>query len=120
MLALPCKPAALVRGLATISGSKIDKISSAYSVFDRNAKRMQKDRAALREGGSRSRAVDYLFDEVADRLAERLAASIKLVCLLTNLSFSYLCRTLGAHSPIYWTLVVERAICLSSSKLLLR
>ncbi|THH16620.1 hypothetical protein EW146_g4046 [Bondarzewia mesenterica] len=42
-----------------------------FQVFDRNAKRLQKDRAALREGGQRSRTVDYVRDEVADRMIER-------------------------------------------------
>ncbi|KAJ7437094.1 S-adenosyl-L-methionine-dependent methyltransferase [Mycena galericulata] len=39
-----------------------------FQVFDRNAKRIQKDRAALREG---SRTVDYVREEVADRMMER-------------------------------------------------
>ncbi|KAJ7068721.1 S-adenosyl-L-methionine-dependent methyltransferase [Mycena amicta] len=39
-----------------------------FQVFDRNAKRIQKDRAALRES---SRTVDYVRDEVADRIMER-------------------------------------------------
>lgn len=42
-----------------------------YQVFDRNVKCMQKDRAALRNGGERSRVVDYVRDEVADRMMER-------------------------------------------------
>ncbi|KZT06514.1 S-adenosyl-L-methionine-dependent methyltransferase [Laetiporus sulphureus 93-53] len=43
-----------------------------YQVFDRNAKRLQKDRSAMRDGGERSRTVDYVRDEVADRMIERL------------------------------------------------
>ncbi|KAJ7044784.1 S-adenosyl-L-methionine-dependent methyltransferase [Mycena alexandri] len=39
-----------------------------FQVFDRNAKRIQKNRAALKEG---SRTVDYVREEVADRLMER-------------------------------------------------
>ncbi|KAJ7126439.1 S-adenosyl-L-methionine-dependent methyltransferase [Mycena crocata] len=39
-----------------------------FQVFDRNVKRMQKDRAALREG---SKTVDYVREEVADRMMER-------------------------------------------------
>ncbi|PAV21227.1 S-adenosyl-L-methionine-dependent methyltransferase [Pyrrhoderma noxium] len=42
-----------------------------FQVFDRNAKRLQKDRAVSREEGARSRTVDYVRDEVADRLVER-------------------------------------------------
>lgn len=47
----------------------------AYQVFDRNVKRIQKDRAALRDGGARSRTVDYVRDEVADRMMERFLVS---------------------------------------------
>ena len=43
-----------------------------FQVFDRNAKRLQKDRAASRDGGTRSRTVDYVRNEVADRMMERL------------------------------------------------
>lgn len=45
---------------------------SPFRLFDRNAKRMQKDRAALRDSGERSRTVDYVRNEVADRLLERV------------------------------------------------
>lgn len=46
--------------------------ASVYRVFDRTAKRTQKDRAASRHGGQRSKTTDYVRDEVADRLMERL------------------------------------------------
>ncbi|KAG5639689.1 hypothetical protein H0H81_005872 [Sphagnurus paluster] len=42
-----------------------------YQVFDRNVKRIQKDQAAARDGGARSTTVDYVRDEVADRMMER-------------------------------------------------
>ncbi|KAF9567410.1 S-adenosyl-L-methionine-dependent methyltransferase [Agrocybe pediades] len=42
-----------------------------YQVFDRNTKRMQRDRAALAEGGEKSKTVDYLREEVAERMLER-------------------------------------------------
>ncbi|KXN89455.1 NADH dehydrogenase [ubiquinone] 1 alpha subcomplex assembly factor 5 [Leucoagaricus sp. SymC.cos] len=42
-----------------------------YQVFDRNIKRTQRDRAALKNGGERSRIVDYVRDEVAERMMER-------------------------------------------------
>ncbi|CEL59468.1 hypothetical protein RSOLAG1IB_03401 [Rhizoctonia solani AG-1 IB] len=45
---------------------------SPFRLFDRNAKRIQKDRAASRESGERSRTVDYVREEVADRLFERV------------------------------------------------
>ncbi|KII95277.1 hypothetical protein PLICRDRAFT_48238 [Plicaturopsis crispa FD-325 SS-3] len=43
-----------------------------YEVFDRAAKRLQRDRAAAQNGGASSRMVDYVRDEVADRMMERL------------------------------------------------
>jgi hypothetical protein len=41
----------------------------SMNVFDRKAKRLQKDRAALLEN---SREFDYLKEEIAKRLADRL------------------------------------------------
>ncbi|KAJ2752714.1 hypothetical protein H4S06_003877 [Coemansia sp. BCRC 34490] len=48
----------------------IEKAPAPFQVFDRNAKRMQRDRAASRVQDSRE--VDYLRDEVAARVADRL------------------------------------------------
>ncbi|KAF8592760.1 S-adenosyl-L-methionine-dependent methyltransferase [Ramaria rubella] len=62
------------RSLASVSptfGARVGTVGP-FQVFDRNAKRLQKDRAALREGGARSRTVDYVREEVADRMMERL------------------------------------------------
>lgn len=42
-----------------------------YLVFDRNVKRIQRDKAALREGSKRSRVVDYVRNEVAERMLDR-------------------------------------------------
>jgi len=47
-----------------------------FKVFDRSVKRLQKDRAAGRDGGSRSRTADYVRDEVADRMMERLLVGV--------------------------------------------
>ncbi|KAJ7639279.1 S-adenosyl-L-methionine-dependent methyltransferase [Roridomyces roridus] len=58
----------LARLAAVPSGSPNPSTLGPFQVFDRNAKRLQKDRAALREG---SRTVDYVRDEVADRMMER-------------------------------------------------
>jgi NADH dehydrogenase [ubiquinone] 1 alpha subcomplex assembly factor 5 len=49
-----------------------------FQVFDRHAKRLQKDRAAARDGGARSRTVDYVREEVAERLIERMLVSLLL------------------------------------------
>lgn len=63
-----------LRGFAAISGSAPSQnpIATPFQVFDRNAKRFQRDRAATRQSGARSRQVDYVRDEIADRMMERL------------------------------------------------
>lgn len=63
-----------VRTLAAISSNSPPpnlNTVGPYQVFDRNVKRMQRDRAALREGGARSRIVDYVRAEVAERMLDR-------------------------------------------------
>jgi len=61
------------RTFASVSGTPLNPTSvGPYQVFDRNAKRLQRDRAATREGGERSRTVDYVRENVADALIERL------------------------------------------------
>lgn len=57
----------LGRCFATVSSS-----TGPYRVFDRYTKRLQRDAAASKENGHYSRTVDYLRDEVADRMMERL------------------------------------------------
>ncbi|KIL62164.1 hypothetical protein M378DRAFT_1056089 [Amanita muscaria Koide BX008] len=49
----------------------LNAAQNPYLVFDRQAKRRQRDRAAIVNNGSRSTMVDYVRDEVADRLMER-------------------------------------------------
>jgi NADH dehydrogenase [ubiquinone] 1 alpha subcomplex assembly factor 5 len=66
-----------LRSLASLSPSQINTATrSPFQVFDRHAKRLQKDRAAARDGGNRSRTVDYVRDEVANRMIERFMASV--------------------------------------------
>ncbi|KAI8069148.1 S-adenosyl-L-methionine-dependent methyltransferase [Gongronella butleri] len=50
--------------------SSTSSAPAAFQVFDRHAKKLQKDRAASDK--ERSRTVDYLKDEVAARVADRL------------------------------------------------
>lgn len=60
------------RAYASLSSSPINPSSvGPFQVFDRNAKRLQKDRAASRNNGSNSRTVDYVREEVAERMIER-------------------------------------------------
>ncbi|KAG7097387.1 hypothetical protein E1B28_004737 [Marasmius oreades] len=64
------------RKYASISASVSPNLSShstgPFQVFDREAKRIQRNLAALRDGGASSRTVDYLRTEIADRMMERL------------------------------------------------
>jgi NADH dehydrogenase [ubiquinone] 1 alpha subcomplex assembly factor 5 len=54
------KSGMLRRSLQTVA-------NTPYQVFDRSVKRLQRDRVA----GDKSRTVDYVRDEVADRMMER-------------------------------------------------
>jgi NADH dehydrogenase [ubiquinone] 1 alpha subcomplex assembly factor 5 len=76
-----------LRSLASLSPSQINTATrSPFQVFDRHAKRLQKDRAAARDGGNRSRTVDYVRDDVANRMIERFMASIYSAQLSYNLA----------------------------------
>ncbi|KAJ7228220.1 S-adenosyl-L-methionine-dependent methyltransferase, partial [Mycena pura] len=59
---------ALRAAISSASPSANPHTLGPFQVFDRNVKRIQKDRAALQEA---SRTVDYVRDEVADRMMER-------------------------------------------------
>ena len=48
------------------------KPNSPFIVFDRSAKQLQRSRAALRSKGEASRLTDYIREEAAANLAERL------------------------------------------------
>jgi NADH dehydrogenase [ubiquinone] 1 alpha subcomplex assembly factor 5 len=73
------------RGMATLSNIQA---SSPFAVFDRTAKRIQRDRAALKDGGESSRTVDYLRNEVAERMIERLLVCKSLQGPTTNVLMS--------------------------------
>jgi hypothetical protein len=71
-----------IRTFATVSSSALQGRHTLvpFQVFDRTAKRHQKDRAAAREGGATSRTVDYVRNEVAERLVERLFVRLTVPC----------------------------------------
>ncbi|KAJ3161191.1 hypothetical protein HDU86_007813 [Geranomyces michiganensis] len=58
-----------LRAGRSYASSAPSSLQPVHQVFNRTVKRRQRDRAALRED---SRDVDYLKDEVADRLVDRL------------------------------------------------
>lgn len=66
-----------------------------YQVFDRNVKCMQKNRAALRKD---SRMLDYVRDEVADRMMERFLVHPSLYGLGMLSERIRLCRISNATS----------------------
>ncbi|EJU06399.1 S-adenosyl-L-methionine-dependent methyltransferase [Dacryopinax primogenitus] len=68
----PVTPDRSVRCFATASGSINPGTLGPFQVFDRHAKRLQKDRAARADNGDQSRLVDYVRNEVADVMIERL------------------------------------------------
>ena len=57
------------RAFATLSNAHVNQ---PFAVFDRQVKRRQRDRAAIKNDGEASRTVDYLRNEVAERMVERL------------------------------------------------
>jgi len=60
------------RSLASVA----DTVAPApYQIFDRYTKVLQKDRSATPNRVENSRTVDYVRDEVADRLIERMLVS---------------------------------------------
>lgn len=62
-----------LRRLAQRAYSTVAPTPMAFQVFDRNVKKLQKDRAAAQK--DQSRVVDYLKDEVAARVSDRLLVS---------------------------------------------
>ena len=65
-------PGAYSRSLASVA----DTVAPApYQIFDRYAKVLQKDRSAAPNRVETSRTVDYVRDEIADRLVERMLVS---------------------------------------------
>jgi NADH dehydrogenase [ubiquinone] 1 alpha subcomplex assembly factor 5 len=69
----------LIRSFASV-GAPPPQATTPFEVFDRQAKRRQKDRAAVRGDGAQSRVTDYLRAEVADRMLERFEVSGILCC----------------------------------------
>lgn len=60
------------RHLASVSSSIDPNSVGPFQVFDRNVKVLQKDRGATAQNGKKSRTVDYVRNEVAERMIERL------------------------------------------------
>lgn len=69
------------RRLSASLSSNSSPNTAPYQIFDRHAKSLQKQRAIARESGSKSRTVDYLRDEVADRLMERFLVRLPQQCI---------------------------------------
>jgi hypothetical protein len=74
------------RPFASLSSSQVNSAQSPFKVFDRRVKRAQKDRAVARDGGNRSRTVDYVRNEVADRMIERFLASVHYDELVSSIA----------------------------------
>lgn len=74
-----------LRRHASHSALQSSSYAVPYRVFDRNVKRLQRDSAARRESGERSRVVDYVRDEVANRMMERFMVGLWLSNLKLDL-----------------------------------
>ena len=64
------------RRLASVSSSVNPNSVGPFQVFDRNIKVLQKDRGAIINNGEKSRTVDYVRNEVAERMIERFMVSV--------------------------------------------
>lgn len=62
--------------------------NTPYRVFDRYAKYLQRERAVRKNAGESSRRVDYIRDEVADRMLERFEVRYLKLQLRTPISHS--------------------------------
>ncbi|EPQ58979.1 S-adenosyl-L-methionine-dependent methyltransferase [Gloeophyllum trabeum ATCC 11539] len=85
-----------------------------YQVFDRHAKVLQRDRSATRDGGARSRTTDYVRDEVADRMIERLLDIKRKFNTILDLGSGP-----GHFSKLLDAEVTNKAVLLESSEKLL-
>ena len=67
-----------IRSYASVSGNAGANPYTVgpFQVFDRRVKKLQKDRAAGRDDGERSRTVDYVRDEISVRMMERFLVSL--------------------------------------------
>jgi len=61
-----------------------------YQIFDRYAKVLQKDRSATPNRVENSRTVDYVRDEIGDRLVERMLVSSGPVFFSVNLNVRHI------------------------------
>lgn len=78
-------PRLYYRYLASVA----DTVAPApYQIFDRYAKVLQKDRSAAPSRVETSRTVDYVRDEVAHRMVERMLVSIGPRSFFTYLNAS--------------------------------
>ncbi|TFK72058.1 S-adenosyl-L-methionine-dependent methyltransferase [Pluteus cervinus] len=103
----------------TFSTTSTVAATAPYEVFDRTTKRIHRDRAAVKDGGQRSRTVDYVRDEVADRLMERFLARFFLLRFDIKRNFKTI-LDFGSGSGPFSKLLdppkVESVIMLDSSK----
>lgn len=90
----------LLRSYATTSSgsSSVNPYTvGPFQVFDRKIKRLQRDRAASRDNGRRSRTVDYVRDEIADMMMERFLVRTDLTSsALLLIHFQDIKRSFGS------------------------
>jgi len=86
-MSLP-RAARLWRRHASHSAPQSPSHAGSYRVFDRSVKRLQRNSAARCESGERSRVVDYVRDEVANRMMERFMVGLWLsksfICFMAS------------------------------------
>ncbi|KAF5332008.1 hypothetical protein D9758_014578 [Tetrapyrgos nigripes] len=98
------------RSFAAVSPSSV----GPYQVFDRNAKILQKNRAVDKNNGEPSRTVDYVRDEIADRMMERLEDIKRKFATIVDLGSGP-----GHFSKLLDPETTQKAIMIDSSEKLL-
>jgi NADH dehydrogenase [ubiquinone] 1 alpha subcomplex assembly factor 5 len=98
-----------------------------YNIFDRDVKNMQRDRAAARMAGERSKTVDYLREEVAERMMERfmVCTNVSQVLSESNAASQDIKRNFdtvldlgsgpGHFSKLLWPEKAKKSVMLDSS-----
>ncbi|KAF7789455.1 hypothetical protein EIP86_000400 [Pleurotus ostreatoroseus] len=103
------------RRLASVSSSVNPNSVGPFQVFDRNVKVLQKDRGAIIDNGKKSRTVDYVRNEVAERMIERFMDIKRKFSSVLDLGSGP-----GHFSKLLDTEITDKVVMLDASEKLLR
>ncbi len=100
----------------TVVGTRLDTGRGAMNIFDRNAKRLQKNRAALSPDVA---TYDYLRDEVASHVIDRVCDVSRFftVCLDVGCGRGHIAKVLSDDivGSLYQCDLAEEAVVIGST-----